>query len=239
MNTIIKVVLFCTLITGLIFNLIFDQSAFSQTNLLAVNSLNAAVSASNAIGNGEPLNTIYLSGRHTGKILTAEKLKANDENSCQIIRFKNDGTIDESFISAIWDQSPITIPAYEPHAIGLQVNDKIVLVGKAVDNSPSKLLVVRLNADGTLDQNFGKDGKLYLDITDQSFITHILDISSSLSGEIYISTGSYLADELYLSSIFIIDDDGRSNEVVYVKYGMHQYNIQNPVATDEIESLIH
>ena len=88
-----------------------------------------------------------------------------------LIQYNSNGTIDSSFnqngislvSSANWNEF------YVGYGITMQVDGKILVVGEATNefiSSDSKILVVRFNKDGTLDNSFSENGITTIDINE-------------------------------------------------------------------------
>lgn len=81
----------------------------------------------------------------------------NNSDSLGLVRFDANGLVDSSF--ARGDSDPIGSGApVDVNALGVQRDGRIVLAGDAGAGSTRKVLVVRFNADGTQDTNFGGSG---------------------------------------------------------------------------------
>ena len=87
-------------------------------------------------------NTIYAAGRQSdGSTVVTGYFDTGDfQPITQVVRYKTDGTVDPAFKPYVLDSSPISMI--------IQPDDKILIVG-IFDGG-----IIRLNADGTVDQQF-------------------------------------------------------------------------------------
>lgn len=99
-----------------------------------------------------------------GKIVTAGYSLLNTSAQSMIaIRYKSDGSIDETFNGGSPLFVNVTSAGSRANFVDLQPDGKIVLGGNVrIDqfSSPTNFAVVRLNVDGTLDNTFDGDGKV-------------------------------------------------------------------------------
>ena len=144
------------------------QSGTSTNSYFAVARYNSDGSLDNTFSGDGKLNTSLadkfniassVAIQPDGRILVAGKSYTIDWDF-SMARYLSDGTLDVTFsqdgkviISAGTDDDAA-------HAIALQSDGKIILVGEAVDATLPDFAVVRLNADGTLDNSFGSGGKV-------------------------------------------------------------------------------
>ena len=85
-----------------------------------------------------------------------------------VTRYNADGSLDTSFGSGGKVTTDFNVLADQAHAVAIQGDGKIVVVGSAGFNSPTgggtDFAVARYNPNGTLDTSFGSGGKLTTDI---------------------------------------------------------------------------
>lgn len=74
------------------------------------------------------------------------------------VRFNSDGTLDNTFASNGVDSIVAGSGSCQANAVALQDDGKIVLAGSSTDGYNLDFTIVRLNADGSLDNNFGTGG---------------------------------------------------------------------------------
>ncbi len=101
-----------------------------------------------------------------------------------IVAYNADGSLDYTFGS----NGFVTIPFDaddRANAVAVQSNGKILVAGKAANGSQYNLVVVRFNADGTLDNTFGFSGIATLEIDD--FDTEATSIALQTDGKIVVT----------------------------------------------------
>jgi uncharacterized delta-60 repeat protein len=120
------------------------QTVFTQNN----NILDASFAPT--IENVEVASVSAIAKQADGKVIVGGLfLLANDRESSNLVRFNADGTLDDSFLSAV--------PAYSPGIKVIKVlNDGKILVGGFFtdDLSGEYKNIARLNSDGTFDRTF-------------------------------------------------------------------------------------
>lgn len=150
-----------------------DYEGDSQISLARLNVNGFLDSSFGTNGKGtvtEPLpgyfmhkNSVAL--QSDGKIVVAGTASDWGENrDLALARFNPNGTVDSSFGIVTTDFSE----EEEGKAVFIQKDGKIVLVGSISNGTDSRFLLVRYNADGSLDSSFGSGGKLISDITPAS-----------------------------------------------------------------------
>ncbi len=102
-----------------------------------------------------------------GKIIVAGQIDANGKTNCGAARFNADGSLDTSFATnGRFIFLPFQIGSCRSPAIALQPDGKILLGGNTFTPSPDNssggddAILIRLNANGTLDSSFGTNGFL-------------------------------------------------------------------------------
>ena len=101
-----------------------------------------------------------------------------------IVAYNADGSLDyafgsNAFVSISFDADD------RANAVAVQTNDKILVAGKAANGSQYNLVVVRYNANGTLDNTFGISGIATLEIDD--FDTEAMSIAIQTDGKIVVT----------------------------------------------------
>jgi uncharacterized delta-60 repeat protein len=111
------------------------------------------VNHSNDIGRGVALQP-------DGKIVVAGSSDANHElGTVTVARFKDDGTLDDSFYNQGF-RGWCCMSSYAT-AVAIQTNGKIVVAGSTgVFSHTPRFFVARLKPDGTRDSSFSSDGQL-------------------------------------------------------------------------------
>ncbi|SHE48717.1 delta-60 repeat domain-containing protein [Lampropedia hyalina DSM 16112] len=105
-----------------------------------------------------------------GKILVAGSvLNAwSDEVDFGVIRLHSDGTLDTSFGDSGRVEVFFDAGGWEddiPYSMIVQSDGKILVVGVSDTHSGQDFSLVRLNPDGSRDEDFGEDGKLLVDVS--------------------------------------------------------------------------
>jgi uncharacterized delta-60 repeat protein len=87
----------------------------------------------------------------------------NINENLALVRYNSNGTLDNTL-----GGSGIVITDFGKNEVGndlaIQADGKIIVAGKSYSNTSSDFLLVRYNADGTLDSSFGNSGKAILDL---------------------------------------------------------------------------
>ncbi|PYT00621.1 MAG: hypothetical protein DMF63_06185 [Acidobacteria bacterium] len=105
-----------------------------------------------------------------GKIVAAGNVFTGATTDILLIRYNSDGSVDNSFDGDGKVITSVGTGTDEAHAVAIQADGKIVAAGYANSNSDFDFVLVRYNADGSLDSSFDTDGKV---------ITHIGDASGA------------------------------------------------------------
>ena len=114
-----------------------------------------------------------------GKIVVAGYGRISSNNDIVVVRYNTDGTLDVSFDSDGVVTTPIGNSSDYGFAVAIQPDGKIVVAG-----SSAAFVVVRYNADGSLDSNFDFDGIVTSAIGNSS---EGLSIALQLNGKIVVA----------------------------------------------------
>lgn len=98
----------------------------------------------------------------TGRMLIVGSAFNGTDNDLIVVRFAEDGTLDQGFGSGGWTSMDIGGDE-DGFAMALQGDGRIVLAGSTVNGSGSGVLVARLEEDGSPDLAFGNAGVSVLD----------------------------------------------------------------------------
>ncbi|GAB3469988.1 hypothetical protein GCM10027398_19210 [Azotobacter salinestris] len=149
-----------------------------------------------------------------GKILVAgvSRNTSTHNNEFSVIRLNADGTLDTSFSGD--GKASFAIGGYvESRSLAVQPDGKILMAGSSrkgsiiSDTTSDDFTVIRLNADGTLDNNFSGDGKASFDIRWNSDKAQSLTVQPD--GRILVSGSSYNANSHgYDFSVIRLNADG-------------------------------
>jgi uncharacterized delta-60 repeat protein len=99
-----------------------------------------------------------------------------------VIRVSDVGVIDESFQAA-------TLADVQLFAVGQQSDGKLLIVGRSLseDSLDSRLVVYRLNSDGSLDPSFGADGLVELPQANRGEIDHASAVLVEPDGRVIVA----------------------------------------------------
>lgn len=123
-----------------------------------------------AFGGDGQVATSFSSDRHAsgfamgvqadGKVVMAGYSYVGTSANYQfaLLRYNGDGTLDNSFDGDGMVLVPTGTILGEAYAIQIQVDNKIVIAGKAYEGFDTDFALLRFNADGTLDNTFGTGG---------------------------------------------------------------------------------
>ncbi|MEX0966302.1 MAG: T9SS type A sorting domain-containing protein [Bacteroidia bacterium] len=110
-----------------------------------------------------------------GKILLAGRAINVAVNNFALIRCNTDGTLDAGFGDAGQVMMPISTGFEEAKKVIVQPDGKILLVGHAEAGSGFEFAIMRLKADGTLDNSFGNSGSALVSFgTPDAFATAVV-----------------------------------------------------------------
>ncbi len=107
-----------------------------------------------------------------------------------IMRFNNDGTLDNTFNGNGIFLTDVLLEDDLVYDIAVQSNGKILVCGNSVTSSEQHLLVIRVNADGSLDSSFDSDG--ILTIPNATYDNKLKAIALTSTEQIVVA--GYLSD---------------------------------------------
>ena len=124
-------------------------------------------------------------------------------NFLSIVKYQNDGELDESF----GDDGEVRITDGGVFAAldAVQVGDKITILGTSFSAGDDRVLLVRINTDGSLDPSFGNSGIITHDLTNNSDRASDMEILEN--GKIIVASQSKLNNE-YDSVVARFNTDG-------------------------------
>jgi len=112
-----------------------------------------------------------------GKIVAAGYVSDGVYSDFALARYNPDGSLDTSFSSDGRRTTDFGLQSDEGFAVLIQPDGKIVAAGWAnIPNNNQDFALVRYNANGSLDTNFGGDGRVTTDFDGNSEIVHALAI---------------------------------------------------------------
>jgi uncharacterized delta-60 repeat protein/uncharacterized repeat protein (TIGR01451 family) len=116
-----------------------------------------------AVGSGDDVATA-VAVQPDGKILAAGLFSNGTDNDIGLVRYNADGSLDTSFGSNGKTTTSISANEDFPSATGFQEDGKILVAGAINTPSTDDLILIRYNADGSLDTTFGGDGIVTSDL---------------------------------------------------------------------------
>ena len=158
------------------------------------------------LGNFEDAKSVVI--QTDGKVVVAGNTQTgnypNIQSKIAVVRYNTDGSLDNSFGSSgkvITSDKKQTIA----YAMALQPDGKIVVTGSTSDDGTYiDIITIRFNADGTLDNSFGNNGKV------------ITTIDPYIDNEGYAI--ALQADGKILVTGLIYDDASNSSPGVLIRY---------------------
>ena len=183
------------------------------------------------VGDGKLTTSIGSSGvgysvslQADGKILVAGYSKNVSNSDFALVRYNDDGTLDSSFGGGGIVTTDLGSNIDSGQSVVMQSDGKILVAGYTSNGSNVDFTVVRYNSDGTLDANFGSDGKVITDFGSNDYghsIALQTDGKFIVSGSSKVGTNKGIALARYnsdgsLDSSF--DSDGKINTEFGVFY---------------------
>lgn len=142
-----------------------------------------------------------------GKLLLGGESGGNTySNQFSLARYDQNGKLDSSFGAN--GKTAISLTQCEFNELSIQSDGKIVLEGYSTVKSPysQNLTLVRFLADGSIDQSFGKSGKVITHVDGFAFFPSGMDILSN--DEILVSTTVRDGNYDYYLAIYKYKKDG-------------------------------
>ncbi len=116
----------------------------------------------NGIANGVSLSANSLINglalQQDGKILGTGYLRVSGVNNMTALRLNADGSYDTGFNTNGFHAINLGLGNSEANAIAVQSDGKVVFAGEVRDQSDYYMAIIRLNADGSLDNSFSSNG---------------------------------------------------------------------------------
>ena len=95
-----------------------------------------------------------------GKIIVGGYTGSGNSNAFSAVRYNPDGSLDTSFNGSGKVVTTIEGGNARANSVAIQTDGKVILVGYAVVSGNVNFVLVRYNANGTLDTSFGNEGKV-------------------------------------------------------------------------------
>jgi len=130
-----------------------------------------------------------------GKILAAGVGIVGGDNDFTFARYESDGSLDPSFGSGGVVRIDLGSTSDNLKGVELLPNGKILAIGSTPAAGTFDFALTRLNADGSLDQRFGTDGKVFTDVSGGGDFAQGADVEPS--GKIVVAgfTGCCVAGD--------------------------------------------
>ena len=120
-----------------------------------------------------------------GKIIVVGEGGVDSDRDFAVVRYNTNGSLDTSFSNDGIVITPIGNSFEYARAVAIQSDGKIVVAGASHNSTTSEdFAVVRYNPNGTLDNNFGRGGKITTPV--QNSTDRALDIAIQLDNKIVV-----------------------------------------------------
>ena len=160
--------------------------------------------------NGE-INSIKLQA--DGKIVAAGNTWNGNNNDIAVARYNTNGNLDSTFNDDGILQTDIEASEDNGRSVAIQSDGKIVVAGTKYNYANSDFLVVRYNADGSLDNSFNGDGILTADMGGNDECAGVV---IQADGKIVVAGSTYNIDDSYYANTDIVaarfNNDGTSDK---------------------------
>jgi uncharacterized delta-60 repeat protein len=121
-----------------------------------------------------------------GKIVVGGYTHVGDSSDFALARYNSDGSLDTSFDTDGKVTTDIPGQHNRLEALAAQSDGKVVAVGG--DEWDDKPWMLRNNADGSLDESFGVEGKVALDLPDPwADVAYVADVAIQEDGKIVVA----------------------------------------------------
>jgi uncharacterized delta-60 repeat protein len=167
-----------------------------------------------------------------GKIVACGNAGPSSNYDLAVARYNTDGTLDASFGTD--GTVLLATSAFKDFGYGVVIQDdgKIVVGGYIWNGSSSDVLVVRLNADGSLDNSFGTDGVVITDFGGSSEVAEAIALQDD--GKLLLA--GYYNDKfmvLRYNTDGTLDNTYGSGGMATANVGVSVCYIQNVVLQDD------
>lgn len=152
------------LLTSLLITIhvIFCQQALGQVGDLDIGFGNDGIIVQDAGSDLETANAVAIQA--DGKIVVAGMWKGQAAFETILLRYNGDGSLDADFgTGGIVITDTTDAIGYLTFGIATQPDGKILAAGQAIDSAGIRLMLLRFNTDGALDDGFGTGGVALVD----------------------------------------------------------------------------
>lgn len=143
---------------------ILNNTTNAQINKFLDNSFNSNGKNITSFGNGKDYAEDIAIQTSNGKIIVAGASHNGTNYDFAVARYNADGTLDNTFGQAGKVTTEIGTGNDYVYAIALQLDNKIVVCGYTITSQQSDFAIARYNTDGSLDNTFGNNGVVVIDI---------------------------------------------------------------------------
>lgn len=177
---------------------------------------------STSLGNGDDMAEDLAVGADGAVVVVGNRFNGQS-NDIVLVKYLNDGAFDAAFGVGEDDGTPngvVNISLGEGNdfgtAVAAQADGKLLVAGYHEDGTSTNMVVLRVNADGTLDQTFGtaddgtENGIVNLSLGDGNDIAR--DISVQADGKIVFAGDSVTADGSANIIVARLNADGSVDE---------------------------
>ncbi|HNW98272.1 MAG TPA: T9SS type A sorting domain-containing protein [Bacteroidales bacterium] len=165
-----------------LFLILFSVNSFSQPGILDCDFNSDGKIITDFGTDNDAASSIAV--QTDGKIIIAgTTIEPITLDNLLITRYTPDGNIDQTFATNGFDTLGFSDAMDRPHSVIIQPDEKILIAGSSYLSGKSFYFVVRYNANGSLDNSFGNNGKLFSQI-DGKF-TYVSSIMLAPDGKIF------------------------------------------------------
>ncbi len=169
---------------------------FSSGNLDSTFGSNGTVVLSPGLGNDVAQAVAIQSD---GKIVTVGYGFNGMFNAFAVTRIIPNGTLDYSFNASGVTLTTVGPRDAEAFGVAVQSDGKIVVVGQASNGLNTDIAIVRYNLDGTLDNTFGGDGRMMVDVAGGNDLGRSVAVQTN--GRIVVAGNSFVGANSDISVI--------------------------------------
>ncbi|MDQ3712260.1 MAG: FG-GAP-like repeat-containing protein [Acidobacteriota bacterium] len=170
-----------------------------------------------------------------GKIVAAGFADNGANNDFAVARYNTDGTLDPAFDIDGIVIVPIGAGSDQAYAVAVQTDGRIVVAGQSNNGTNDQIALVRLNANGSLDNSFDGDGKVTAPVTSGSEYAFAMRIQSD--GKIVTAGYSGSPNIDFLIARFntngSLDTAFGTNGKVFTNFGGNDYSTALALTPDD------
>lgn len=145
--------------------------------------------------NGLPDECEAIAIQSDGKIVAAGRARMSGPDDFGIARYNTDGSLDTSFGAGGKVTTDFFGAGDGAYSVAIDANGKIIVVGYAENFGPIDTAVVRYNSDGSIDTDFGNNGKAIFDYAASNDWAN--GVSLQADGKIVVAGIAYDPDQSF------------------------------------------